>query len=78
MTTDYLANLRAVRSAETRLRFLREARAAYRAAMHGYLAQLDAEIAREVDALASAHTDRVSAEAPPCGPTFQQGRAQSR
>jgi hypothetical protein len=64
MTADHFQHLRAIRSAELRLRFLREARNAYRVAMARYLAQLDAEIAREVEALTDAHTARVDADNP--------------
>jgi hypothetical protein len=60
---SYFTHLRAIRSAEDRLRFLREARAAYSAAMLAYLAQLDREIAREELTLAQAHTDRVEGSA---------------
>jgi hypothetical protein len=68
MNADYFTHLRAIRTAEDRLRFLRDARTAYSRAMLAYLAQLDREIAREESALAEAHTDRVPGNEPCLAP----------
>jgi len=63
-TADYFTHLRAIRSAEDRLRLLRGARSAYSGAMREYLAQLDSQIALAEAELIAAHTDRVDSD--PC------------
>lgn len=68
MTSEYFTHLREIRSAEDRLRLLREARSAFRAAMLTYISQINREIVRAESELADAHTARVGANDPCLNP----------
>jgi hypothetical protein len=67
MCSDFLTHLRAIRSAEDRLRLLVAARDAYCGAMREYLAKVGAEIRATETELADAHTARIDGSEP-CQP----------